>query len=81
MPLYIRYPSWATNGATIKVNGKDVKVKQAPGSYIVLNRHWKAGDKIDITYPMSLQAGSDQRQSQYGRGSIRPGSACRGYGY
>lgn len=39
MPLYIRYPSWATNGATIKINGKNVKVNQAPGSHIVLNRH------------------------------------------
>lgn len=54
MPLYIRYPSWATLGATIKINGKNVKVSQKPGSYIVLNNHWKTGDKIDITYPMSL---------------------------
>ena len=55
MPLYIRYPSWATSGATIRVNGKNVKVSQKPGSYILLNNHWKAGDKIDITYPMSLR--------------------------
>jgi DUF1680 family protein len=55
MPLYIRYPSWATSGATIKINGKNVKVNQKPGSYIVLNNKWKAGDKIDITYPMSLR--------------------------
>jgi uncharacterized protein len=54
VPLYIRYPLWATNGATIKINGDDVKIAQKPGSYIVLNRTWKAGDKIDITYPMSL---------------------------
>ena len=52
--LYIRHPSWATSGASIKVNGEDVKVNQKPGSYIVLNKTWKAGDKIDITYPMSL---------------------------
>jgi DUF1680 family protein len=52
--LYIRYPSWATSGAAIKINDNDVKIDQKPGSYIVLNRNWKAGDKIDITYPMSL---------------------------
>lgn len=52
--LSVRYPSWATSGATVKINGKNVKVNQKPGSYIVLNRSWKAGDKIDITYPMSL---------------------------
>ncbi len=53
--LYIRYPSWATNGAVIKVNGKSVKVTQKPGSYITIDRNWKAGDKIDITYPMALR--------------------------
>jgi DUF1680 family protein len=55
LPLYIRYPGWATSGATIKVNGKTVKVNQKAGSYIVLTNHWKAGDKIDITFPMSLR--------------------------
>jgi DUF1680 family protein len=55
VPLYIRYPSWATSGATITINGKNVKINQKPGSYIVLNKDWKNGDKIDITYPMSLR--------------------------
>jgi hypothetical protein len=54
IPLYIRYPSWATSGATIKINGKNIKITQKPGSYIILNKIWKTGDKIDITYPMSL---------------------------
>ena len=54
MPLYIRYPSWAVSGATITINGEGVKISQKPGSYIVLNRSWNAGDKIDIAYPMSL---------------------------
>ncbi len=54
VPLYIRYPSWATSGASVTINGKEVKISQKPGSYIVLNRNWKAGDKIDIAYPMSL---------------------------
>jgi uncharacterized protein len=55
IPLYIRYPSWATSGATIKINGKNIKITQKPGSYIVLNKTWKTGDKIDITFPMSLR--------------------------
>ena len=53
-PLYIRYPSWATSGAVVTVNGKAVKVSQKPGSYIVVSRSWKAGDTIDATFPMSL---------------------------
>jgi DUF1680 family protein len=55
LSLYIRYPHWACNGATVKVNGKNIKVNQAPGSYIILNRKWKAGDKVEITYPMTLR--------------------------
>ncbi len=54
MPVYIRYPSWAVSGASVKINGKNISVNQKPGSYIVLNRKWKNDDKIEITYPMSL---------------------------
>ena len=54
MPLYIRYPGWATAGAQIKVNGKNVAVNQKPGSYIVLDRKWKKGDQIAISFPMTL---------------------------
>jgi len=53
--LYIRYPSWATTGAFIKINGKNIAVKAKPGSYITLDRKWKSGDVIEITYPMSLR--------------------------
>jgi uncharacterized protein len=55
MPLYIRYPSWAEAGASIKINGQKVSVKQKPGSYIVLDRRWKKGDRIEINYPMTLR--------------------------
>ncbi|SEN58028.1 hypothetical protein SAMN05192574_103585 [Mucilaginibacter gossypiicola] len=54
LTLYIRYPGWARNGATVKINGKNVKVNQSPGSYITLNRKWKTGDKVEITYPITL---------------------------
>lgn len=56
MPLYIRYPSWATSGAIIKINGQKVHVKQKPGSYITLDKKWRNGDQIAITYPMELKA-------------------------
>jgi DUF1680 family protein len=54
--LYIRYPSWAVSGAVLIVNGKNYHVKQGPGSYIALNRTWKSGDHIELTYPMVLRA-------------------------
>jgi DUF1680 family protein len=52
--LFVRYPLWATSGAIVRINGKNVKINQKPGSYIELNRNWKSGDNVDITYPMSL---------------------------
>jgi DUF1680 family protein len=55
MSLFIRYPSWATSGAVVTINGKKVPVNQKPGSYIVLNRKWNAGDKIEVRLPMTLR--------------------------
>ncbi|MGK9124472.1 glycoside hydrolase family 127 protein [Olivibacter sp. SA151] len=51
--LNLRYPVWASN-VLVKVNGKSVKIKQTPSSYIVIDRVWKAGDLVEVTYPMSL---------------------------
>jgi DUF1680 family protein len=53
--LYIRYPHWATAGAFIKVNGKSIAIDQRAGSYITIDRQWKTGDKVEVTYPMSLK--------------------------
>jgi DUF1680 family protein len=55
-PLHIRYPSWAVAGATVTINNKKIKIKQTPGSYLVLDRTWKNGDRIAITFPMTLRA-------------------------
>jgi DUF1680 family protein len=55
MPLYVRYPSWATNGAIVKVNGKNRSVKQKEGSYIIIDKSWKTGDKIEVSFPMTLR--------------------------
>lgn len=54
MGLQIRYPSWAVNGAVLKVNGKVQPVKQKPGSYLLISRKWKVGDNVEVDFPMSL---------------------------
>lgn len=56
MPIHIRYPSWASLGVSVKINGKGVQLSTVPGSYITLNRKWKAGDVIEVNYPMELKA-------------------------
>jgi uncharacterized protein len=55
LTLNIRYPSWATAGAIVKVNGKPVRIQQKPGSYIGIRRQWRNGDKIEVSYPMRLR--------------------------
>lgn len=51
----LRYPVWATDGVTVKVNGKKIKVHQQPGSYITLNRSWKNGDMVTCDFAMQLK--------------------------
>lgn len=50
--IALRYPSWSGK-PTVRVNGRTVKTA-ARGGYICLHRKWRAGDRIEVTYPMSL---------------------------
>ena len=52
--LKIRYPGWASAGVKISVNGKKIRVKEKPGSYIAIDRKWKDGDLVEIGFPMEL---------------------------
>jgi hypothetical protein len=52
-PLLLRYPGWVKPGEfAVKVNGKAVNIFSGPSSYITIDRKWKKGDVIDITFPM-----------------------------
>lgn len=55
LKLEIRYPSWAKNGIEIEVNGKKIKVKSNPGSFIAVERTWKTGDNVEVNIPFSLR--------------------------
>jgi DUF1680 family protein len=54
MPLRVRAPSWAARGATARLNGRALEGFAAPGGYYVLDRTWKDGDKLEVSFPMSL---------------------------
>ena len=52
-PVLVRYPSWVKPGAfKVQVNGQPVEVITGPGSYVTIDRKWKKGDVIDVTFPM-----------------------------
>jgi len=52
--LKVRIPYWATRGGSVRINGKALEAFAAPSSYLVLDREWKDGDKVEVTMPMSL---------------------------
>jgi uncharacterized protein len=54
LAVKVRYPSWATGGIEVRVNGSPVAVAEKPGSYVTVEREWKTGDTITIRTPMSL---------------------------
>lgn len=50
-PLQLRIPAWAT-GTSIKVNGQSIATP-APGTFAQIDRTWKAGDRVEIAFPMT----------------------------
>jgi DUF1680 family protein len=55
LTLQIRYPFWAEKGMVIKVNGKSHRLKEKPGSFAAIERYWKDGDVVEISFPFSLR--------------------------
>ena len=56
MAMRLRAPGWLQQAPTVKVNGRALEASAAPGSYLTLNRIWKAGDKVEMELPMHLHA-------------------------
>jgi DUF1680 family protein len=56
MAIRVRIPGWLQSAPAVKLNGKTSEVSAAPGSYLALNRVWKAGDTLEIELPMHLRA-------------------------
>jgi hypothetical protein len=53
-PLLLRIPAW-TERATIAVNGEAVSDAIKPGTFFRLERTWKAGDRVALTFPMPIR--------------------------
>lgn len=64
--LKLRVPYWATQGFSIKVNGKEVVKSYQPSTYVELEqKHWKVGDVVEIDMPFSkhIEYGADKLSS------------------
>ncbi|WP_257666387.1 glycoside hydrolase family 127 protein [Parapedobacter tibetensis] len=51
----IRYPYWAEQGITIRVNGEEYQHGETPGSFVTLSRTWKDGDHVEVELPFTLR--------------------------
>jgi DUF1680 family protein len=54
LELRVRIPSWIARGGSAQLNGKPIDGFAAPGGYLVLDRTWRDGDRVDVALPMKL---------------------------
>jgi DUF1680 family protein len=52
--LRLRVPAWATQGVTLKIDGKPQTVTAEPGSYLSIHRTWGEKTTIEMSVPMKL---------------------------
>ena len=52
--MKLRVPYWATEGFTVKVNGKTVVENPDVSTYVEVSRKWKDGDVVTIDMPYTL---------------------------
>ncbi|GEM_PF-1777892 len=74
--LHLRIPGWSRQ-TEVNINGKQVNGVQ-PGKYLVLNRKWKAGDEVNLTFDMSPRLWVGERECE-GKVSIYHGPLLLAY--
>jgi len=52
--LKVRAPHWA-EGITVKINGQEAKAATGSDGYLLLDRTWQSGDRVEVTLPMKLR--------------------------
>jgi DUF1680 family protein len=56
MALRIRVPYWIGEGGWAKLNGRQLDAFAGPSSYLVVDRTWRDGDRLEARLPMRLHA-------------------------
>ena len=56
MALRVRVPYWVAEGGSAKLNGRQLDAFAGPSSYLVVDRTWRDGDRLDVRLPMRLHA-------------------------
>jgi DUF1680 family protein len=53
--IRLRIPAWAGAATRIKINGKEDRSSIRPGTFAALNRTWRPGDIVEVTFDMGLR--------------------------
>lgn len=53
--VQLRVPAWAGPKTAIRVNGKAAGVEVRPGTWAVVDREWRDGDRIELTLDIALR--------------------------
>ena len=67
-PLYLRIPSFA-QGCRVAVNGEE-QSEVRPGAYHVVEREWRAGDRVTLDLPLPVRAQAGPRELAVLRGPL-----------
>jgi len=70
-PLKLRIPAWC-KGATLSAGGQKVERPVMGGTFFVVDRVWKPGDRVELDMPMSWRLVRG-RKSQKGRVAVLRG--------
>ena len=59
--LQVRYPGWVSPGQfSVKVNSQPVSIITGPSSYVTIDRQWKKGDVVEVSFPMlAMKTGTE----------------------
>ena len=55
LAIKVRCPGWAAGALALELNGQPLGTAAAPGTYAVIRRAWKKGDRIAVTIPMAVR--------------------------
>jgi DUF1680 family protein len=54
MAVRVRLPGWLAGPARAWVNGEPLPGPHTPGTWLVIERLWRPGDRVDVSLPMTL---------------------------
>jgi len=56
LAIRVRCPGWASGAVAFELNGEPLRIAGEPGTYAVIRRVWRKGDRVTVTIPMAVRA-------------------------